>query len=213
VAATDNGRTVYAGSITQPVVAVFDRSRDGGIHQLAETAGCVAERSYARTRGLRCGPARRLTDIEELVASPDSRSLYATSTTLEGMVIFRADARGRLRQPAGRQGCISWSGDGCAAGRGLYEGGDEAVVSPDSRNVYVGTPDGWAAFHRVRRGPVEQLRGRLGCGIDEEWIVGDDEGCQHHAVPFVGYEGVASADGRHVYFGGSDSLFAFRRLR
>lgn len=220
VAVTNDGKTVYAGSLTNAVFAVFRRRPGGRIAQLSGPAGCVARRSSVRFRRRHgCGAARQLRDANVLVPSLDNRSLYVFSEQDERLVIFRRHGDGRLSQPRGARTCVQWGRSPCRHARGFFEAA-EPVLSPDGRNLYAGTSAGWATFRRLPTGNLGQPRGALGCGLSEETIRdindGDDEGCQHHRLPFddlnFSPQALASPDGRHVYIGAPYSLFSFRRL-
>jgi hypothetical protein len=219
VAVTHDGRTVYAGS-TNRVLTVLTRRRGGRVAQLPGPAGCLAPRSAVQLRQrLRCGAGRHLRSADALIPSRDNRSLYAFSSDAERLLIFRRGTGGRLSQPRGARACVEWGRSPCRHARGFFEPGEPAL-SPDGRNLYAGTTSGWATFRRLPMGNLRQPRGRLACGLSEETIMdineGDDEGCQHHRLPFDDLDfppdGVASPDGRHVYFGNSYFLFSFRRL-
>jgi hypothetical protein len=84
---------------------------------------------------------------------------------------------GALTQLSGKAGCFTYNGaseDGantCGQARGMAET-ESAVISPDGRNVYVGSyPNsgkslgaGWAIFSRnTSTGALKQLSGKAGC--------------------------------------------------
>lgn len=158
VAVSPDGRSVYAGSNSADpgaarngAVAVFKRSKNGKLTQLAGPAGCVNGNGAAgctQARGL-------LPECCELTVSPSSRNLYAASSqrivrpfTFEGesasfaVASFAAGSSGQLTQLSGTSGCLNRDGaGGCASA--AFAGGqpvNEAagiVISPNGRSVYV----------------------------------------------------------------------------
>jgi DNA-binding beta-propeller fold protein YncE len=196
IALSPDGEHVYVASSKSDAIAIFTRSaRTGALGQGAGPAGCVAAKS---AHG--CGPALGLNEPNSVAVSPDGRSVYATSRAGNSVTSFRRNPKsGALRQlsPA-RSGCISGLAiPGCTAGRALVAP-DVVVVSPDGRNVYVGSFFGnsVAAFARdPSTGALTQLAGTAGC------IAEATEGCAT-GLALKSVEGLAvSGNGASVYAG------------
>jgi len=131
-----DGTRVYA--VSNAGIAVFARSRvDGSLRQLAGAAGCVAQDAASG-----CAPARTLRGVGAIALSPDGGTLYAT-TRIQSLVVLQRDAATHgLAQPAGADGCVNADGaDGCLAVAALRRP-FALAVSPDGRQVYVGSLTG-----------------------------------------------------------------------
>jgi DNA-binding beta-propeller fold protein YncE len=224
VVASADGRSVYVAGMTS--LAVFARARGGVLRQLGGRRGCVdyhvvvdePRADASCTRG-------RLLWPTSAALSRDGRNLYVASWAYDphgdrsdnysDLAVFARDrTTGTLRQLPGRQGCLGPSArGGCAAGRALF-GPESVVVSPDGRNVYVGSSGGLAVFARnARSGALRQLGGTAGCLLAPARAAH----CSHRgALGQVWPAALAvSADGRNVYaLSGSDereALLVFRR--
>lgn len=190
LAISPEGRNVYVASSRSNAIAIFTRdARTGRLTQAPGTAGCVAAGSAggcARAVGLR-GP-------NSVAVSGDGRTVYATSQGSDAVTVFRRSAAtGALTQ----RGCISGAAtSGCTTGRAL-DGPDVVVVSPDGRNVYVGSFVGnaVATFTRDRStGALRQPSGTAGCIANTP-----TSGCAT-GLALAAPEGLAvSTDGKSVY--------------
>ncbi|GAB1690230.1 lactonase family protein [Krasilnikovia sp. M28-CT-15] len=142
-------------------------------------------------------------------------SLAAFSATTSGPASsFTARATFGLTQTA-TPPCLNDNGSGgCAAATGIIQG-ESVVISPDGKNVYVGsvgssTNSGVAEFSRnATTGALTQLGGNDKCASN-----GTVTGC----TPFPGalyyvYDLAISPDGKHVYATGfaSDTIVSFSR--
>lgn len=226
VVASADGRSVYVAGQTS--VAAFARERGGALRQLGGRQGCV---DYHIVVGepranARCAKGKLLWPTSAAL-SRDGRNLYVASWAYDphgdhgdnysDLAVFARDGTtGALRQLPGRQGCLGPSSrGGCTVGRGLY-GPEAVVVSPDGRNVYLGSAGGLAVFARnARTGALRQLRGPAGCLL----AAGRPAGCSSRGA-LRRLEPVAlavSADGRSLYAvlgsGDREALLAFGRNR
>jgi DNA-binding beta-propeller fold protein YncE len=137
VAVSPDGGNVYVAASDANAIAVFARdARSGALRQRPGTAGCIAA---AGAGG--CARARSLTGPNSVAVSGDGKTVYATSFRSDAVAVLRRNrATGALRQAKGRSGCVSGRAGttGCTAVRAL-DGPDVVAVSPDGRNVYVGS--------------------------------------------------------------------------
>jgi DNA-binding beta-propeller fold protein YncE len=207
VVVSADGRNVYVAGQTS--LAAFERRPGGALRQLGGRSGCI---DYHIVVGepranRRCAQGKLLWPTSAAL-SPDGRNLYLASWAFDphgdrsdnysDLAVFARDrATGALRQ----LGCLGPSTrGGCTAGRALY-GPESVVVSPDGRNVYVGSSGGLAVFARNgKTGALRQLPGSAG------------------AVRPLSLAALAvSPDGRNVYAVTSpndhEALLLFRRNR
>jgi hypothetical protein len=124
---------------------------------------------------------------------------------------------GQLAQLPGTAGCFTYNGmseDGagtCGTGRAMAKG-ESAVVSPDSRNVYVGSykitsparPASLAVFARTATGELSQLPGTAGCFTTDGASTDGPGTCTKArglvSAPGDGRDLAFSSDGLWVYF-------------
>jgi len=157
------GANVYVASSRSNAIAIFRRdARSGRLTQSRGQAGCVAASGAGG-----CAPALGLRGPNAVAVSPDGRSVYATSLRTNSLAVFRRDpGTGALTQARDGGGCLSGAATtGCRAARAL-NGPDAVAVSPDGRNVYVGSFVGnaVAVFARDRStGALTQPAGAAGC--------------------------------------------------
>jgi len=197
VAATADGTSVYAAAVESDGVAALRRNTtSGALTQLSGTAGCVTETG---TNGA-CGDGKVLIDPTWVAVSPDSKSVYISSSTSDAVAVFRRDATsGALTQLAGKAGCVSETGTkgACRDGKALDKPAAVAV-SPDGKNVYVGShaSTAVAVFRRdTTSGALTQLAGTAGC-VSE---TGTNGACGNGKA-LQGVHGVTvSRDGKSVY--------------
>ena len=152
LAISPDGRWAYVASSVADAVAVLHRDRTtGALTQPRGRRGCLGQGTGAR----RCVPGRALDEPWGIALSPDGRSLYVVSAKINTLAAATRDREnGRLTQLPGRFGCfIRAGGFGCPEGRGLTVAVSVAV-SPDGRNVYVVSEDGYLGSVAVFRRSV-----------------------------------------------------------
>jgi DNA-binding beta-propeller fold protein YncE len=193
IAISADGKNVYVASSRSNAVAVFRRNpKTGALGQPSGAAGCVAAKG-----AFECGEAIGLNGPNSVAVSPNGRNVYVTSRGSNAVTAFQRNrSTGALRQLPGAAGCVSGVPlPGCATGAALL-GPDVVVVSPDGRNVYVGSFFGnaVAAFARdASSGALSQLPGSAGC------IATATSGCAT-GLALGAPEGMAiSANGKSVY--------------
>ncbi len=158
-----DGKNVYVASSRSDAIAIFRRdTRTGALTQSRGQAGCIANESTGA-----CAKAVGLDGPNSIAISPDGRNLYATSRNSNAVTVFqRSPKSGWLTQLPIGFGCISGLPvPVCASGRALI-GPDVVVISPDGRNVYVGSFFGnaIAVFNRdPASGALAQAAGTTGC--------------------------------------------------
>lgn len=163
IALSPDGENVYVASSKSDAIAIFRRSgRTGELTQAQGAAGCIAAKGAGG-----CAKAVGLDGPNSVAVSPDGRNVYATSRTSNALSVFRRNpATGSLEQLGAGFGCISGLPvPVCASGRALV-GPDVVVVSPDGKNVYLGSFFGnaVAVFNRDRAsGALAQPAGTAGC--------------------------------------------------
>jgi DNA-binding beta-propeller fold protein YncE len=165
IAVSADGRNVYVASSGSDAIAVFRRNqKNGTLSQPSGAAGCVALKGADG-----CAAAVGLAGPNSVALSPDGRTLYATSRDSSSLTAFRRSSKtGALRQIPGPEGCLTGLPQPtpiCGTGRALV-GPDVVVVSPDGKNVYVGSFFGNEVANFARNpatGGLTQLAGSAGC--------------------------------------------------
>lgn len=194
IALSPQGEHVYVASSKSDAIAIFTRNRrHGTLSQQKGVRGCISARG---SRG--CATAFGLDGPNSIAISPNGRSAYATSRGSSSITAFRRNkTTGALRQLPAGAGCIAdLPLPRCEAGRAL-SGADVVTVSPDGRNVYVGSFFGnaVAVFSRNRStGALTQPADTTGC-ITEAPTSGCATG-----LALSSPEGMAiSGDGENVF--------------
>ena len=164
VAAPD-GRSLYVTTEGEfQTVQILDRTSAGRLRRRPGPSGCYEPKGRGgclRGRGLR----REMTG---LTVSPDGRSLYVTSGTLEGfghggsVAVFDRAADGALTQPGGKEACLAVTITGCAKVPSLAEA-MAVTVSPDGTTAYVGTLGGVTLLTRGLSGLLTSVPGPGSC--------------------------------------------------
>jgi len=199
IALSPDGRNVYVAASGSDAIAIFRRNaRTGTLAQAKGSAGCIAAKGAGG-----CASAVGLDGPNSVAVSRDGRNVYATTVGSDGVTAFRRNPKtGALAQLPPGAGCISGVPlPGCTRGRALIAP-DVVVVTPDGRNVYVGSFLGGAiaAFGRdPGTGALTQPSDATGCIA--EAIASCAPG-----IALGGPEGMAvSGDGATVYVGSAIS--------
>ncbi len=162
IAISGDGKNVYVASSRSDAIAIFTRNqRTGALSQPAGKGGCISVKGAGG-----CAKAVGLNGPNSVALSPEGRFLYATSRGSNSVTAFhRNTSTGALTQLAPGSGCVSGVPiPGCAPGRARV-GPDVVAVSPDGKNVYVGSFFGNAVaiFQRAKNGVLSQATGTSGC--------------------------------------------------
>jgi 6-phosphogluconolactonase (cycloisomerase 2 family) len=138
VAASRDGKSVYAAARSSNAVAVLGRDRKtGGVTQSDDADGCISDGGTDD-----CTTGRALLQASAVRVSRDGKSVYNAAGGSNAVDIFsRARRSGALEQPDGDDGCIVDDGgpevtDCDNQGRALVDA-QYVTVSPDDRNVYI----------------------------------------------------------------------------
>jgi DNA-binding beta-propeller fold protein YncE len=216
-AASPDGRHLYVASSAN--LTTLEIARDGSLRQSPRRGSCFSD-SYAP-----CLPAPRGGGFLSggLVVAPDGRNVYALSGSAEGVLVFKRNAKsGALRQLKGRAGCFSALGRsdnsdpataGDCADAPIMGEVASIAISPDGRNIYVGSSFTskaiWVLNRSRRTGRLGQRPGEAGC-ISELIIACSDA---------VATDLIAALDldsrGRHLYAAvhNSGGIAIFNRAR
>lgn len=112
----------------------------GNLMQKAGSQGCFNSKDGT---AVGCASARAISESNDLVVSPDGKSLYVTSAkpSLSAVAVFDRATNGSLTQKGGTAGCLSQNGyddygiPSCLAGRGLSYV-MQLLMSVDGKNLY-----------------------------------------------------------------------------
>ena len=203
VAASPDGRSVYATGLVGDALNVFKRAADGDL----TPAGCIGN---AGSGPASCIVVDGLDNPDSVAVSPDGTSVYATGFNGNALNVFKRAANGNLT-PAG---CIGNSGTGAQAGPAScivvdgLGGATAAVVSPDGASVYVTGFEGDAVnvFRRAANGDLTPAGCIANRGTGPASCIAVDG--------LDGASGVAvSPDGKSVYVTGvrGDAMNVFKR--
>ncbi len=134
-----------------------------------------------------------------MAVSPNGKSLYVAGSFSNAIAVFARDKKtGALTQLAAPYGCVANVGDGLTCQDGLGLGSPfAATVSPDNKNVYVGTGGGIAVFNRdLGTGALTQLPAPDGCILE---FGGEPTGCTDAYGALAATDVLVSPDGKFVY--------------
>ena len=193
-----------------PVSSAPAATVEGGLSELAGTAGCVTRDGAIEGVPGSCTPASEVGRVMSIAFSPDGRFAYVSGlTSAPGITILARDpATGALSPIPGPDYCLTLDGSGlsgpdaCTDVRriGYSEEGDSLAMTRDGSFLYVGGEHGLAAFSRdAQTGRLTQLADKAGClsndGKDED---GGDTCTNARAVVWV-HAITLSPDERFVY--------------
>jgi DNA-binding beta-propeller fold protein YncE len=209
VAVSPDGKNVYAASPEVPfaggsnTIDAFTRSASGAISYL----GCIG--TGANPSG--CAATANLKGVVAVTVSPDGNNVYATAIDSNAVEVFARGASGTLT-PAGCLGNPGIPGNpgvgpgNCNGADGL--GGPQALaVSPDGKNVYVGSDNALAVLDRASNGALSSA-GCIGASS------GGPKACSSTANVDSVRSVVLSPDGANVYVASwrSNAVQAFARI-
>lgn len=220
-----------------PGLAVFRRNTDDGtLRQLSGKQGCFSRTGRSEDGPNTCKNARNLDtgDATSLTISRDGRFLYVASQLRTGMTsepggiaIFRRNRDdGTLRQLAGKDGCVSATGESedgpntCAKARAVDEISN-VHITPDQKYLYASNYEsppysGIAIFKRgSKNGKLRQLRGKNGCITTDGTTLqsGTNAVCRANGNLDVPWD-VATPDNKFAYIPAktpADLVQAFKR--
>ncbi len=211
VLSRNNNGVRFAGGIQ-----TFSRDRDSGaLTPVPGVAGCFGTSAEGA-----CAVGRAMTGAHDFVISPNGRNIYVISdwrgdypNGTGAMVVLNRDPKtGRLTQPEGAAGCISFvAAAGCLDGF-PYDAPASVGISPDGRHVYVTAvhdgaraepnSDTVAIFSRdTDSGALTQLAGANACVSD---VDASDPECDGQAAVEWAYSLTISPDGANAYIASYD---------
>ncbi len=193
VTISPNGANVYVGSFFGNEVAVFARSRDGGIlTQPGGSGGCIAETSSSG-----CAVGIALGAPEGMAISPSGAWVYVASALSNAVAVLARDpGTGALSQARDGSGCIVDAAlSGCTTGFEI--GGANAAATAPNGDLYVTSLLSNSVTALTRSSPTAtmgELAGPAGCLV---WLRA--VGCSFGRA-LSAPEGLAvSPDGKNVY--------------
>lgn len=198
VALSSDGDNAYVASANWSSLSILTRSpATGDVTPIPSKAGCF----FTLSREYRdCGEARALGGADDVVVSPDGKSVYVAAPAESSIAVFsRNPATGELSQSSSPSGCVAAEGNGgCTPARAI-DRVTALAISPDGSTLYAASPGlagGIAVFDRdPLSGDLTQEPGSAGC-VNQT----GEEGCAVGLNQVVGSHGVAvSADGQFVY--------------
>lgn len=197
LAISPDGKNVYSVDESWDSVATLTRNpADGSLRPISDPSGCLSSRASFYPD---CTHARELDGARDVAVSPDGKNVYVAAPAGNAVAVLDRDqGDGHLTQSSGDDGCVSGSGAaGCLEGRAVDEP-TSVVVSPDGKNVYVGSEalgGGIAIFNRdPDSGDLTQEPGAAGC-VNETGT-----SCANGLTEMVGIETLEiSPDGKTLY--------------
>jgi hypothetical protein len=176
MAITPDGRSVYVPNIYGYLVVLDRDPSSGRLAQKPATSGCFAE--YG---GDGCALEARMIGARAVVASPDNRHVYVSSSRT--MLVYARGGDGSLKL----QSCIADpSISGCTPARNVSDLTYNAI-SPDGQAIVASNENsghGFVAFERDAAGNLSQVAGPDGCVTADgnAWVRGAAVAGGCHAV-------------------------------
>jgi DNA-binding beta-propeller fold protein YncE len=198
IVVSPDGKNVYVADSTASVVYIFARASDGSLSLLPGSSTCLQE-----TTANGCAAGGVGTRPLKIVISPDGGSVYIVSRdfTAGKVSVFDRAADGSLTRKSGATGCFSSEGvSGCATATAIRVPSSIAI-SPDGKNLYVGTMSGSiGAFRRAIDGTITQKGGLAAC-VSQNGTDGNSSAvvCSTSSTLGIVEVLVATEDGRSVY--------------
>jgi DNA-binding beta-propeller fold protein YncE len=197
LALSPDGKNVYVASDTWDSVSALAREpADGSVAPIDSESGCLASTEFLYPD---CADARALDGARDVAVSPDGKNVYVAAPDDGAVVILDRDPiDGHLTQSSGEDACVTATGsDGCQEGR-VLDVPTTVIVSPDGKNVYVGSEGllgGIAVFERdPDTGDLSQDPGTAGCVREA------GNGCADGLSQMLGLESLEiSPEGTTVY--------------
>jgi DNA-binding beta-propeller fold protein YncE len=197
LAVSPDGKNVYSTDEAWDSVVTLTRNPgDGTLRPVGDPSGCLSSTSSYYPE---CADGRRLGGASDLAVSPDGKNVYVAAPDSDAVVVLDRDPEdGRLTQSSGNDGCVAAAGvSGCQEGRVIDEP-TSVVVSPDGKNVYVGSEGpggGIAIFKRDENtGDLSQESSAAGC------VNATGTECADGLAEMVGLQTLAiSPDGHTLY--------------
>ena len=113
LAISPDGKNIYAASMDDDAISVFDRRPGtGAVVQKSGKAGCVSDTSASDGADVfgtfgDCGLAPGLDQILGLVITPNGRYVYGAGFADDAITVFdRNERNGRLTRKGGADGCV-----------------------------------------------------------------------------------------------------------
>ena len=186
----------------------------GALRPLPGQAGCIAER---HTGPKSCAAGRALDDLRAVALDPTGRGVY-TAAFQNGISHIVRGARGRLRVPAGRGGCVAGRNadnhDGCTVVPDLDDP-EGLALSPDGAQLYAGVSNTNAVlgFARSSAGALAPLSPPGGCVGKPATAPAAPAAPGCTPLPVLERsQGVAvSSDGRFLYVAARDAVVGLAR--
>ena len=210
IAASPDGKSLYAVSIEDHAIVRFNRQADGKL----QPAGCIEDNDSGPDDCTQSTDG--LEGANSLAISPDGKSVYVVSFVDNALVHFIRDPATGALTPGG---CLDDKNNGpdtCLYGGPQVQdvaglnGATGVAVSPDGRTVYV-VSDIDNAIARFTRNVANGAITASGCIEDND--VGPDT-CPKATNGLEGASSVSvSPNGKHVYVGSNqdDAIVLFNR--
>jgi len=189
-------------------VAIFHRTADGQLHQLAGLDGCISE------DGTSNGGATQVCRVAKLLgepweeAMPDNKFVYIANRNESLVAGFKRNANGGLVQLSGKSRCVSNDGSSqmgagtCIQGRGLDDA-ERIVLSKNGRFMYTlgYGPEGMAVLNRnATTGALSERSGKAACYSPDGTSNSVSGLCRVGRGFDGGYAGDLSPDGETLYY-------------